>query len=108
MPCSPPASSECSSGEWLTPPFRLRTNSIAVGTPAAASTIASCPAPETTRGAVGSSSLSTPRARRRRRRQQLAQPLERAPAHRHRLELPRRLEADRGHERVERLGGRSP
>ena len=32
---------ESSSGEWLTPPFRLRTNSIAVGTPAAASTIAS-------------------------------------------------------------------
>src|SRR5437764_857884 len=34
-----------SSGEWLAPPFRLRTKSIAVGTPAAASTIASWPAP---------------------------------------------------------------
>ena len=43
-----------SSGEWLAPPFRLRTKSIPVGTPAAASTIASWPAPETSRGASGS------------------------------------------------------
>ena len=35
-----------SSGEWLTPPLRLRTKSIPVSTPAAASTPASCPAPE--------------------------------------------------------------
>src|SRR5947199_383015 len=41
-------------GEWLAPPFKLRTNSIPVGTPAPASTIASCPAPETSLGASGS------------------------------------------------------
>ena len=45
---------ESSSGEWLAPPFRERTKSIAVGTPAAASTIASWPAPETSSGASGS------------------------------------------------------
>src|SRR5439155_16699328 len=32
---------DSSSGQWLAPPFSERTNSIAVGTPAAASTIAS-------------------------------------------------------------------
>ena len=47
-----------SSGEWLAPPFRLRTKSIAVGTPAAASTIASWPAPETSLGASGRSAHS--------------------------------------------------
>ena len=40
------SSDESSSGECETPPFRLRTKSIALGTPAAASTPASCPAPE--------------------------------------------------------------
>ena len=35
------SSAECSSGEWLIPPFRLRTKSIATGTPAAARTPAS-------------------------------------------------------------------
>ncbi len=40
------ASSESSSGRWLTPPFRLRTKSIPASTPAAASTPASWPAPE--------------------------------------------------------------
>src|SRR5262249_56024286 len=39
---------ESSSGEWLTPPLSERTKSIAVGTPAAASTIPSCPPPQTT------------------------------------------------------------
>src|SRR5262249_46641845 len=41
---------ESSSGEWLTPSFRLRTKSIAAGTPAAARMAASWPAPETSSG----------------------------------------------------------
>src|SRR5207244_4540375 len=45
------SSLECSSGEWLTPPFRLRTKSIPVRTPAVARIAASCPAPETSSGA---------------------------------------------------------
>ena len=45
-------SAVCSSGEWLIPPFRLRTNSIPVGTPAAARTPASWPAPRGARRAA--------------------------------------------------------
>src|SRR5262249_10859026 len=44
---------ESSRGEWLTPPFRLRTKSIPAGTPAAARMPASWPAPETSSGASG-------------------------------------------------------
>ena len=40
------ASSESSSGQWLAPPFRLRTKSIPASTPAAARTPASWPAPD--------------------------------------------------------------
>ena len=47
---------ESSSGEWLTPPLRLRTKSIPVGTPASARTAASCPAPD------GSSTTGRPRS----------------------------------------------
>src|SRR5581483_3914488 len=49
---------DSSSGWWLMPPFRLRTNSIAVGTPAAARIIASCPAPDTSSGAPGAAARS--------------------------------------------------
>ena len=45
-----------SSGAWLTPPASLRTNSIALGTPAMAMIVASWPAPE------GSSTGSRPSA----------------------------------------------
>ena len=48
------SSLECSSGEWLTPPLRLRTKSIADSTPAAARTPASWPAPD------GSSTTGSP------------------------------------------------
>ena len=58
MPSSTSASSDSSSGEWLIPPFKLRTKSIAVGTPAEASTPASCPAPEAS-STTGNASRST-------------------------------------------------
>ena len=80
---------DSSSGEWLMPPFRLRTKIIPVGTPAAARIAASWPAPETSSRRVG---------RRGRER------LERRAAHRRRLGQVGRLEADRRDEPVE-LGG---
>src|SRR5262249_236560 len=49
---------ESSRGEWLTPPFRLRTKSIPAGTPAAARMPASWPAPETSSGASGAAARS--------------------------------------------------
>ena len=51
------SSDESSSGEWLTPPLRLRTKSIAASTPAAARMPASCPAPD------GSSTTGSPARR---------------------------------------------
>ena len=50
------SSEESSSGEWLTPPFRLRTKSIAASTPAEARMPASWPAPD------ASSTTGSPRA----------------------------------------------
>ena len=50
------SSDESSSGEWLMPPFRLRTKSIAASTPAEARMPASCPAPD------ASSTTGRPRA----------------------------------------------
>ena len=87
------SSDESSSGVWLTPPFRLRTKSIALGTPAAARMPASWPAPE------ASSSAGRPRPS--------SSSRSSAPklgVHVRRLRPLRRLEADRGDELVEPLG----
>ncbi len=86
------SSDESSSGEWLTPPLRLRTKSIAASTPAVARIPASCPAPEasSTSGSPRASTASRSACRR-------------VPGEACRLDAVGRDETDRGDERVEPL-----
>ena len=91
------SSEESSSGEWLTPPFRLRTKSIAASTPAAARIPASWPAPD------GSSTTARSCAA-----IAISHGLRRVAREPHRLDPIVGLEPDSGDQGVEPAGVRGP